>query len=131
MMEHSFSQLGNKQGNDGQFYCPFDVCIGSNGIILVADFGNHRIQSFECNGTFVCKWESKALMMDSFIVQSTFALVRMASFLSPTHITVESNRLIVMEHLFSNGESKASMMDSSKCAFTLMVWMASSTSVTN
>jgi tripartite motif-containing protein 71 len=43
--------------NDGQFNYPGAVAVGADGSVYVAD-GNHRIQKFDSNGTFITKWGS-------------------------------------------------------------------------
>ncbi|WP_164913772.1 PKD domain-containing protein, partial [Methanoculleus taiwanensis] len=43
---------------DGKFFMPEGVAIDGDGFIYVADTGNHRIQKFDTNGTFIRKWGS-------------------------------------------------------------------------
>src|SRR5262245_27795353 len=45
------------EGN-GQFNNPIDVAVDGSGNVLVADWGNTRIQKFTNTGTFRTKWGS-------------------------------------------------------------------------
>ena len=45
----NFGQCGNA---DGQFCSPEDVVVGPNGLVYVADTGNHRIQVFDKDGAY-------------------------------------------------------------------------------
>ena len=51
----TFGEGGN---GDAQFQSPFDVRASSMGLILVSDFGNHRIQVFDSNGHFISTFGS-------------------------------------------------------------------------
>ena len=53
---HSF---GKKGSANGQFNEPCDVTIDSQGLVYVADNGNHRIQKFTPGGNFVAQFGSK------------------------------------------------------------------------
>lgn len=53
------TQWGSYGSGDGQFYSPWDVAIGPDGYVYVADHSNHRVQKFESDGTFVLKWGSQ------------------------------------------------------------------------
>src|SRR5688572_7822222 len=39
-----------------QLDSPSGVAVGMDSVIYVADFGQHRIQCFDSNGTFIRKW---------------------------------------------------------------------------
>ena len=45
--------FGTQGSGEGQFKCPNDVAVDSNGNILVTDGGNHRIQKFTARGEFI------------------------------------------------------------------------------
>ena len=47
---HSFGSHGT---DNGQFYCPTDIAIDSQGLVYVTDAGNNRIQKFSPDGKFV------------------------------------------------------------------------------
>lgn len=50
---------GNTNGsgnNDGEFLAPQGIAIAPNGNVVVADSGNHRIQIFKADGTFIRKF---------------------------------------------------------------------------
>jgi len=46
---------------DGQFNKPRNLAIAPDGNIYVADSGNHRIEVFDKNGTFLFKWGNESL----------------------------------------------------------------------
>ncbi|ESO07943.1 hypothetical protein HELRODRAFT_110232 [Helobdella robusta] len=46
--------FGSAGDGNGQFSAPTGVCIDSQGNILVADWGNSRVQIFDKNGSFLC-----------------------------------------------------------------------------
>ena len=50
---------GSNGSGDGQFVTPRDVAVGPDGLIYVADSGNHRIQVFDQDGEFLLKWGSE------------------------------------------------------------------------
>ena len=52
---HSFGMKGSA---NGQFNNPRDIAIDSQGLVYVADLGNHRIQKFTPNGKFVAQFGS-------------------------------------------------------------------------
>jgi len=49
---------GSNGNLDGQFATPRNLAVGPDGLIYVADSGNHRIQVFDKNGKFLLKWGS-------------------------------------------------------------------------
>jgi len=50
--------FGSQGANPGQFYSPRNVAVGPEGSLYVADSGNHRIQVFDSEGTFLRQWGS-------------------------------------------------------------------------
>ncbi|MGA1842481.1 MAG: 6-bladed beta-propeller [bacterium] len=48
-------------GGDGHglFNSPYGIAVDVNGKVYVSDYGNHRIQVFDSNGTFINTWGSK------------------------------------------------------------------------
>jgi len=60
------TKWGSRGSGDGQFYCPKDVAVDRSDNVYVADsgsywlptLGNHRIQKFTSDGTFLTKWGS-------------------------------------------------------------------------
>lgn len=50
---------GNNGAGDGQFVNPRNLAVGPDGLVYVADTGNHRIQVFDQNGQFIRKWGSQ------------------------------------------------------------------------
>ena len=53
---HSFGSEGSA---NGEFKCPHDVAIDSQGLVCVADTDNHRIQKFSPDGNFVDQFCTK------------------------------------------------------------------------
>ncbi len=49
---------GEGSAPPGQFKEPWDVAVGTDGSVYVADTWNHRIQKFTANGEFVSSWGS-------------------------------------------------------------------------
>jgi DNA-binding beta-propeller fold protein YncE len=49
----SFGSMGDEEG---EFDSPEGVAIGRDGLIIVADYQNHRIQQFDAAGNFVRMW---------------------------------------------------------------------------
>ena len=47
---------GSNGAGDGQFVAPRSLAVGPDGLIYVADSGNHRIQVFDQEGKFLLKW---------------------------------------------------------------------------
>ena len=50
--------LGGYRDGDGQLRQPYGIATDVTGNVYVADTGNHRIQKFTSNGTFITKWGS-------------------------------------------------------------------------
>ncbi len=59
--------IGSKGSDDGEFIFPQGIDIDPCGYIYVADTGNHRIQKFEPNGTFIKSWGSFGYDQGQFI----------------------------------------------------------------
>ncbi len=57
---------GSNGLGDGQFNAPRNVAIGPDGLIYVADSGNHRIQVLDQQGNPLLKWGSKGLETGQF-----------------------------------------------------------------
>ena len=51
----------------GQFDRPQGVAVSSGGDIVVCDFGNHRVQVFRADGTFVRAWGSRGAAPGQFV----------------------------------------------------------------
>lgn len=49
---------GSNGPADGQFITPRNLAVSPDGLVYVADSGNHRIQVFDQNGNFMYKWGS-------------------------------------------------------------------------
>jgi tetratricopeptide (TPR) repeat protein/streptogramin lyase len=55
--KYSFIKSWGSDGSgDGEFDGPLGITIDSIGYVYVTDSGNHRIQKFDSNGTFITKW---------------------------------------------------------------------------
>jgi DNA-binding beta-propeller fold protein YncE len=52
-------QTGGRGANPGQFVDPRGIAVAPNGDVLVADAGNHRIQRFTADGTFIASTGGK------------------------------------------------------------------------
>ncbi|MCA9927301.1 MAG: hypothetical protein KC419_02440, partial [Anaerolineales bacterium] len=52
------NELGIPGANDGELSAPRNVAVAEDGRIFVADSGNHRIQVFDADGTFITAWGS-------------------------------------------------------------------------
>lgn len=50
---------GSNGSGDGQFVTPRNLAVGPDGLIYVADSGNHRIQVFDKDGNFLLKFGSQ------------------------------------------------------------------------
>ncbi|MFN2136809.1 MAG: hypothetical protein ACK2UK_12695 [Candidatus Promineifilaceae bacterium] len=51
----ALAKWGSSGQSNGQFNYPGDVAAMPDGSVLVADSGNHRIQKFSADGTFLAK----------------------------------------------------------------------------
>lgn len=54
------SSFGEQGAKSGQLWHPRDVTCSKNGLVYVADSGNHRIQVFSTEGKFVRKFSKKS-----------------------------------------------------------------------
>ncbi|MBI5777278.1 MAG: SMP-30/gluconolactonase/LRE family protein, partial [Nitrospirae bacterium] len=52
---------GKEGGGPGQFKAPWGVACDKLGNVYVVDSGNHRIQKFDGNGTFLCQWGNRGV----------------------------------------------------------------------
>ncbi len=84
-LEKTFGQSGS---GDGQFNGVWGIAVGSNDNVFVVDQGNHRIQVFNQNGTFLFKWGSNG----SGNLQ----------FSSPRAIAIGTNGLVYVADLGNN-----------------------------
>jgi len=50
-------EFGYRGPHPGEFNCPFGVCIDNQGRIIVADFQNHRLQSFTHEGHHISSFD--------------------------------------------------------------------------
>jgi DNA-binding beta-propeller fold protein YncE len=50
------AKWGSSGTGNGQFHGPGGIAIDSSGNVYVADIGNHRIQKFSGDGTFIATW---------------------------------------------------------------------------
>ncbi len=57
---------GSNGTADGQFTTPRSLAVGPDGLIYVADSGNHRIQVFDAEGNFQFKWGSEGAQAGQF-----------------------------------------------------------------
>jgi sugar lactone lactonase YvrE len=59
---------GSRGSGDGQFLTPHGIAVDSSSLhkVYVADTGNHRIQKFYYNGTFITKWTSNGIGDNQF-----------------------------------------------------------------
>ena len=51
-------QFGREGTRDGEFYCPTGLAVDKSGRLVVCDVDNNRIQLFQLDGTFCCKFGS-------------------------------------------------------------------------
>ena len=59
-LEGKFICKFGKQGNkDGEFNKPRYLAVNKEGLLMVCDAGNHRVQLFELSGKFVTKFGIK------------------------------------------------------------------------
>ena len=52
-------QFGRRGTGDGEFRDPWGLAVDKSGRLVVCDYGNHRIQLFQLDGTFCCKFGRK------------------------------------------------------------------------
>lgn len=71
---------GEGSAPPGQFKEPWDVAVGPDGSVYVADTWNHRVQKFSANGTFITSWGSGILSDPSNLM----------GFFGPRGITTDS-----------------------------------------
>ena len=53
------SKFGKQGSKDGEFSQPRYLSVNKEGLLMVCDAGNHRLQVFELSGKFVAKFGSK------------------------------------------------------------------------
>lgn len=61
------SILGTSGTGEGQFSYPMDMICDENGDILVAEYGNNRIQKFEASGRFIMEYGGEDLPINEFL----------------------------------------------------------------
>ena len=61
------NSFGSNGSANGQFHYPWDVAFDSTGTIYVADYNNHRIQTFTTDGQFLQKFGTGQLHHPSSI----------------------------------------------------------------
>ena len=59
MKESLFLNLEKKGENEGEFDGPCYLLVNKEGLLMVCDSGNDRVQVFELSGKFVTKFGSK------------------------------------------------------------------------
>ena len=62
---HQFGRAGT---GDGEFDCPAGLAVDKSGRLVVCDSYNHRIQLFQLDGTFCCKFGSQPSFNEPFSV---------------------------------------------------------------
>ena len=53
------SKFGKQGNKDGEFNQPRYLSVNKEGLLMVCDAGNHRVQVFELSGKFVTKFGSE------------------------------------------------------------------------
>ena len=61
------STWGSLGAGPGQFAGPFDVAVDREGFVYVTDSGNHRVQKFTRDGTFVLQWGGQGTGPGEFV----------------------------------------------------------------
>ncbi|MDD5705633.1 MAG: NHL repeat-containing protein [Kiritimatiellae bacterium] len=82
------TKFGSAGSGDGQFNGAWGVAVGTNDYLFVADTGNHRIQVFTRDGTFVRKWGGGGSGNGQFS--------------SPRAIAIGTNQLVYVADLSNN-----------------------------
>ena len=63
----TFISKFGKQGNkDGEFQKPYYLSVNKEGLLMVCDGNNHRVQVFELNGTLITKFGSSGSQIGEF-----------------------------------------------------------------
>lgn len=68
------STWGSQGSAPSEFHYPFDVAVDQEGFVYVTDTGNHRVQKFTHDGTFVLEWGSKGTELGQFIKPTGIAV---------------------------------------------------------
>ena len=60
------SKFGKQGNKDGEFNQPCCLSVNKQGLLMVCDAGNHRVQLFELSGKFVTKFGSEGSQRGEF-----------------------------------------------------------------
>ena len=91
---------GQKGNDDGRFDNPEDISISSDGTIYVCDRNNNRIQCFDPNGNFLCKWGRYGTKDGEFNWPTGLAVISLShggdsiNKMTYTRLVTESNALV-------------------------------------
>jgi uncharacterized protein (TIGR03663 family) len=83
---------GGQGGAEGMFNAPRNVAIAPDGSVYVADGGNHRIQKFTAEGTFVTTWGHQCKMYES--MEGCQAADGAGGFYDPWGIAVDADGFV-------------------------------------
>src|SRR5690606_19022491 len=82
--------LGSEGSSEGQFKFPVDAAVGADGCLYVTEHGNHRVQVFGPDGTFLKQWGKLGTGNGEFD--------------APTGITISGQRVYVVD--LNNGRAQ-------------------------